>query len=234
MSSSAQSLVQSVYADLRQKLQFSEIGPQDRLVDVDISATYGISRMPAREALLRLAAEGYLVSTTRGFMLPTLSHEDVLDLFELRRALEPRAAASAARDLSPEAERQLGDALAAIRAADNADDLRGMVRGNVAFRSAWTGCIRNRQLAATIARFMDYFQAIRLETFADRATRRIYRDGLEALCTALLDRDPLGASDRMTAFLFAAEAAYCAALARMDERERTPLSRTRTRSKVRT
>ena len=52
------SLGERVYLELRERLQRCEIGPDQRLVDVEIAATYGVSRMPARVALLRLANEG--------------------------------------------------------------------------------------------------------------------------------------------------------------------------------
>jgi hypothetical protein len=58
----------------------------------------GTSRMPAREALLRLTNERYLVGTTRGFVTPRLSLEDIRDIFAVRLLLEPRAAANAAEE----------------------------------------------------------------------------------------------------------------------------------------
>lgn len=220
-------LVESLYADLRQRLQMSEIGPDDRLVDTDIAETYGTSRMPAREALLRLVAEGYLVGSSRGFVLPSLSRDDISGLFELRRQLEPRAAAAAARDLTPEAAGDLNRAMATITSAHAAGDLTSLVRANVAFRNAWVGCVLNPHMATTISRFMDYFQAIRLTTFSDQPTRRVYVEALRAVHDALCARDALAAQDRMTAFLFAAEAAYLAAHDRQAERLSQPARRGR-------
>jgi DNA-binding GntR family transcriptional regulator len=105
------SLRERIYADLRARLQRCEFGADDRLVDVDVAATYGTSRMPVREALLQLVNEGYLVGTTRGFMVPTLTLEDVREIFEVRKLLEPRAAAHAARDLDASAEAALAKAV---------------------------------------------------------------------------------------------------------------------------
>src|SRR5215213_1180333 len=105
------SLRERIYTDLRVRLQRCEFGPDDRLVDVDVASTYGTSRMPVREALLQLVNEGYLVGTTRGFMVPVLTQDDVRDIFEVRKLLEPRAAAHAARDLDSPAEAALAKAL---------------------------------------------------------------------------------------------------------------------------
>lgn len=206
-------LVERVYADIRRKLQLSQVSHDMRLVDTEIAATYGTSRMPVREALLRLVAEGYLVGSARGFVLPRLSQDDVVELFELRRQLEPRAAAGAARDLTASAANGLGEAMVRIREGHASGQIDMIVRANLDFRNGWVSCVSNRRMAATISRFMDYFHAIRLETFSDWTTRRAYVEGLEALFSAFAARDPLAAGDRMTAFLFTAERAYLAALA---------------------
>lgn len=203
-----ENLVDVVYFDLRLKLQRSEISTSDRLVDTEIAALNGISRMPAREALLRLVSEGYLVGTTRGFAVRELSLEDISGLFEVRRQLEPRAAASAARDMSATVEEELTAAMVRIRRSFAGGDMRELAAANVDFRNAWLRAVRNRHMAATISRFMDYFQSVRLGTFADPSTAQQYLDGLSHIHEAFLAHDPLAVQDRMTLFMFAAEEAY--------------------------
>lgn len=207
------SLRERIYADLRTRLQRCEFGPDDRLVDVDVAASYGTSRMPVREALLQLVNDGYLVGTTRGFVVPTLSEEDVRNIFEVRKLLEPRAAARAARDLTPRAEAALTKAVEEARAAVRGDDVERLIMANIEFRTAWLGCVRNDRLATTIGRFVDHVQTVRLGTLRRGGTRQVVLDGLEDLHAAFLDRDPIQAGDRMAAFIAAAEQAYFAAAA---------------------
>lgn len=214
-------LVDAVYADLRLKLQRSVITPSDRLVDTDIAAANGISRMPAREALLRLVAEGYLVGTTRGFAIRELSPEDISGLFEVRRQLEPRAAACAARDMTPDVEAELRRAMQRIEQALYDSDIPALLAANVDFRNAWLGAVNNPHMAATISRFMDYFQSVRLGTFADAATAERYIDGLSGIHAAFLAHDPLMVQDRMTLFMFAAEEAYLSVRRRQLEAEQS-------------
>jgi DNA-binding GntR family transcriptional regulator len=208
--SKPESLRERIYLDLRRRLQRCEIGPNDRLVDTEIAAAYGASRMPAREALMRLVHEGYLVGTTRGFVIPALSLADVLEIFEIRRLLEPRAAALAARDLTPAAAAALEAALADARRAAAAEDVEGLILANIAFRAAWLGAVRNARLAATIARFADQVQMVRLATLRHAPTRRVVLSGLERLQDAFRRRDPLAAADRMAEFVAAAEHAFLA------------------------
>jgi DNA-binding GntR family transcriptional regulator len=208
MSKLSDNLVEMVYNDLRSKLQRSAIPPSERLVDTDIAQYHGVSRMPAREALLRLVAEGYLVGTTRGFAVRELSLEDISGLFEVRRQLEPRAAASAARDLTEAGEADLKDAMRRIEEAYAAGNMSALLAANVDFRNAWLGMVANSHMAQTISRFMDYFQSIRLGTLSDSDLAESYIGGLRRLNTAFLARDPLMVQDRMTLFMFAAEDAY--------------------------
>lgn len=208
-----ESLRERIYADLRRRLQRSEFGVEDRLVDLEIAGAYGTSRMPAREALLQLVNEGYLVGTTRGFTVPTLSLQDVRDIFEVRKLLEPRAAAHAAHALTEAAERALGAALAEARAAHEGDDTERLILANIDFRAAWLGCVANERLASTISRFVDHVQTVRLETLRRPATRQVVVEGLTDLHAAFVSRDPITAGDRMAAFIGAAEQAFFAARA---------------------
>lgn len=203
-----ESLRQQIYNDLRDKLRRGEIGRDDRLVDVAIAKSLGVSRMPVREALLQLISEGHLVGTSRGFMLPELSQEDIADIFEVRKLLEPRAAANAARDLD-------GDGLALLKAALDramaavADGEAGeLIAANIAFRATWIDALRNRRLAETISHFADQAQIVRLGTLLDPATQLVVGDGMTALYDAFGRGDAVAAQDRMAAFIHEAEKAY--------------------------
>ncbi len=222
-------LVDAIYADLRLRLQRSEISPSGRLVDTEIAASHGISRMPAREALLRLVSEGYLVGTTRGFAVRELSLSDISGLFEVRRQLEPRAAACAARDMTPDVEAQLTAAMTSIERALAESDIPALLAANVDFRNAWLAAVRNTHMAATISRFIDYFQSVRLGTFANAATAEQYIDGLSRIHAAFLAHDPLMVQDRMMLFMFAAEEAYLSVRRRqLEEAETARPARRRT------
>jgi DNA-binding GntR family transcriptional regulator len=164
--------------------------------------------MPAREALLRLVAEGYLTGTTRGFAVPTLTLQDIRDIFAVRRLLEPPAAADAARHIDASAVAELDAALAQARAAIANEDTELMILANMRFRDVWLSRVANARLAAAIARFVDHVQTVRLGTLGNPPTRRIVMDGLEGLYEVLARRDAAKTRLRMAAFLAAAENAF--------------------------
>lgn len=203
-----ESLRHQIYEELREKLRNGDVGPDDRLVDTAIAKSLGVSRMPVREALLQLVSEGHLVSTTRGFALPELDLDDIADIFEVRRLLEPRAAANAARDLDDGAKATLRRLVSDAREAVASGDPAALAEANKHFRATWLGALRNHRLAETISRFADQVLVVRQTTLQDPETRQVVLDGMSAICEAFLMGDAPAVQDRMQAFMIDAERSY--------------------------
>lgn len=193
------------------RIQRGEIGLNDRLVDMAVAAEFGVSRMPARDALMRLAHEGYLEPTTRGFVLPRLDHVEILEIFDLRRLLEPRAAALAAQGLSEEDLARLDGTLADARSAMADGDRERLFRACEVFRNGWIAAVSNSSLRKALQRYMTQVQAVRMMTFADPANHPIIVEGNGDLFEAFRRRDAVAAADRILRFVFDGEAAYLAA-----------------------
>jgi DNA-binding GntR family transcriptional regulator len=82
---------------LRKEIVRGERPSGSRLNEVEIAAAYDVSRGPVREALQRLARDGLVViEAHRGAFVTSLGRDEVLDLFEVRAALEAEAAGLAA------------------------------------------------------------------------------------------------------------------------------------------
>ncbi|MBK1786666.1 GntR family transcriptional regulator [Prauserella cavernicola] len=84
----------NVIADrLRTSIRDGGLLPGTRLVQEKLAAELDVSRIPLREALHTLAAEGLIeVLPQRGMHVAELSRADIEDLFELRLQLEPQLA----------------------------------------------------------------------------------------------------------------------------------------------
>ena len=92
------------YASLRREILSWELLPGTVLAEVEISQRLGISRTPVREALARLVSDGLAEPLGgRGLVVSGVSAENVVELFELREALEVQAVslAAARRDPAP-------------------------------------------------------------------------------------------------------------------------------------
>ncbi|MGP4049256.1 GntR family transcriptional regulator [Streptomyces sp. 2A115] len=80
--------------------------PGQRLTEESLAERYGVSRIPVREALRTLEAEGFVLSRPYvGTFVAELTDDEAADLLEVRALLEPLGAARAALRRTPE---QLG------------------------------------------------------------------------------------------------------------------------------
>jgi DNA-binding GntR family transcriptional regulator len=71
--------------------------PGSILLETALGQRYGVSRTPMREALGRLAQDGFIERSARGFQVRVRSPEEILAIYETRISLESTAAALAAQ-----------------------------------------------------------------------------------------------------------------------------------------
>jgi DNA-binding GntR family transcriptional regulator len=90
-----------VYQQLREELLSGAMKPGSQLVNRTLAAKLGVSMAPLREALNRLASEGFIQNVPgAGAFVRTFSRQDIEELYVLREALECCAAEGAARCIS--------------------------------------------------------------------------------------------------------------------------------------
>lgn len=102
-------LVRTVSAQLlervRARIVSGAYAPGSALGQDALAAEFGVSKIPVREALLQLRAEGLVdVFAHRGFQVRALSATEAQEIFRLRLSIEPAAIAAGAQ-LAGEAER---------------------------------------------------------------------------------------------------------------------------------
>lgn len=76
--------------------------PGDRLVESDLAERFGVSRTPIREALQRLETQSLLERDGRSLIVASLDHNQMSELYQVRRELEGLAARLAARHATEE------------------------------------------------------------------------------------------------------------------------------------
>jgi DNA-binding GntR family transcriptional regulator len=92
------SIRQKAYFHLQQKIASREFPAGSALSELSVAKELGISRTPVREAIGQLVAEGLLEQIpNRGVVVIQLTRNDIVDLYELREALEVYAVGKAAR-----------------------------------------------------------------------------------------------------------------------------------------
>ncbi|WP_226622958.1 GntR family transcriptional regulator [Alloyangia pacifica] len=96
-------LSEQVHETLSEMLLSGQLKPRDRISLRDLAERLGVSMMPVREAVSRLAAGGaLLVEPKRAVQVPLMSAEEFADLTEMRILAEAQAARLAADRATPE------------------------------------------------------------------------------------------------------------------------------------
>jgi DNA-binding GntR family transcriptional regulator len=95
----ALSLPELAYRRIRASILSAEIPPGSDLKQEQFAKEYGISRVPLREAMSRLHAEGLILKLPRrGFVVPSLTIAEIIEICELNMVIEEHAAVVATRE----------------------------------------------------------------------------------------------------------------------------------------
>jgi len=155
----------SIYEELRRRLITGKIVPGVGLSTRGLAAEMGVSQMPVRDALSRLAAEGAVeIRSKRKIIVPPMTPERFDDLLHCRMLLEPDAAANALVHLTPADIRRLKEIDAGMDAALASGDVLAYMEGNFAFHfaiyRAGAAAIQTRLIEALWLQFGPFMRVV--------------------------------------------------------------------------
>src|SRR5690242_14047148 len=116
-------LAEEAADQIRDEILAGRLGQGERLVETRIAEALNISRGPVREAFKLLRAEGLVrEERNRGTYVVSLSSSDIHEIYDLRAAIESRAAKLLARRGHPAEIDELKRALAELEEAAGSAD----------------------------------------------------------------------------------------------------------------
>jgi DNA-binding GntR family transcriptional regulator len=131
---SVQTLAQRVYEVVRDRILGNALTPRAYVREEELASAMGVSRTPVREALNRLATEGFLERLPhRGFRVAERSIEELADVFTVLQALELLASELAFPRITPTDLARFEEANAGFAAAIAANDVATAVDLNDRF-----------------------------------------------------------------------------------------------------
>ena len=140
-----------VHEEIRLRISDGRLTPGSKMVERELAAELGVSRVPVREALRMLETEGFVqVVPRKGVIVRHLSRRDVEELFDVREALEVLATRRAAQRSTPEELATLRRILDEGDAALARDDTTAAQRCNEAFHDALVSMAHNGLLASML------------------------------------------------------------------------------------
>jgi len=126
-----------LYTRIRERILSGDYAPGTALAQDSIATEFGVGRIPVREALVRLRAEGLIdIEAQRGFRVRPLLAAEVDEVFRLRMALEPVAVGEGAKLAKARDHIGAREALRALSAALAASALNDIGNLNSAFHLA--------------------------------------------------------------------------------------------------
>ena len=154
-----------VFVALRNLILNGEMAGGRPLRQDELATRFGTSRIPVREALRQLAAEGLVTyHPRRGAVVSTISLAEALEMFDIRIALECRALRLAVPAMSEHDFSLLGNICDTYDACD-ASDIAEWGRLNRTFHEAlYAACDRPRLLALIRDNIDNASRFIRVQT----------------------------------------------------------------------
>lgn len=122
---------EAVLGELRRMFADGRLLPGERIVQDQLSAELGVSRVPLREALKILEGEGLVhYAAHRGHVVAPLSYDDLVEVYRIRQLLEPEAVALAVPHLTEVTLQRLEEAARDVEEASAHADVPAMAVAN--------------------------------------------------------------------------------------------------------
>jgi DNA-binding GntR family transcriptional regulator len=199
-----QQLSQLVTARLRDQILAGEFAPGDRLVEGRIAEDLDVSRVPVREALRALAAEGLVeIRPRHGAVVASLEPSAAREMVQIRATLEGLNARLAAEHRTPRLLEQIEQVLAEGRTRLESDERNGLQDLNTRFHDLLYAAGANAMLAELMRSLRERTQRLFIETSEDEvqqtweehaAILRAVQSGDAALAALLAERHVMRAA----------------------------------------
>ncbi|WP_238110746.1 GntR family transcriptional regulator [Yoonia sp. I 8.24] len=125
---------QAVYATLRDRILLGEFAPGQPMTIQGLAEILGVGMTPVREAIRRLTSESALETLgNRRVIVPTLTQDQLDDIYFMRLKVEPELAKRAAKSITKQHVKELYEIDREVDLAINVGDVNGYLERNKAF-----------------------------------------------------------------------------------------------------
>lgn len=185
------SLSDKAYKVIRKEIITCELRPGQQIAQPQLSEKHGIGTMPIREALQRLAQEGFVEAIPRlGYTVTPITFSAVRDLYELRSIIECAAVRLAAVRGSEAQLQKIAESADFTYAFRNRDSYTEFLAQNAAFHRSIAAATGNQRIVDILFQLLDELTRIFHLGLDLKDSAEEMRDEHTALAQALLARDP--------------------------------------------
>ena len=185
------SLGEHVYEQLKQAIVDGEIEAGTRISERPLATALGISRTPVREAIHKLDRTGFLERLpSGGFIVVSLSREEIEEVFGIRSLLESYAARLASIKYEEEDFKPLEDKLIEYRSCLENGQLEALNKINTEFHDMLYALSRSPKLIKMVGDLKDQISRFRKILLEDEATAEVSDQDHHRMLEAMKKRDP--------------------------------------------
>lgn len=172
--------------EIREAILSGRYAAGTQLRQEEIAEAFGVSRIPVREVLFQLEAEGLVViKPQKGAIVSQLSAAEVTDVFELRALLEPRLLKASAPKLTEDDLARLDDTQARYGRAIANGDVAEYGRLNAELHMTFyrhAGMPRTEQMVSALLQTSDRYTRVQLSHRESQERAMREHGELIALC----------------------------------------------------
>jgi DNA-binding GntR family transcriptional regulator len=160
------SLSQQAYSELKERIMTGKFSVGEHYLEPEIAEMLGISRTPAREALIRLAHEGLIdLKPRRGVQVKPLFLHDLKEIYEVLTSLESTAVWLAAkRKLADKDMQRLKSTVDEMDEALVRGDLDAWAAADVKFHMLLVELGNNNRIRQLVKTYFDQAHRVRMLT----------------------------------------------------------------------
>jgi DNA-binding GntR family transcriptional regulator len=189
-------IAETVMSDIRGLLVKGELAPGSRIDQIELSRRFGVSIVPIREALARLASAGLVeIVSHRGVFVAKVSADELIDLYTVRELLEEQAARLAVDQLSDDDLRALEGIAVAMEAAAKKKDFDKFLKLNRELHFTLYRATKRRHLMQIIDQMWDLsarYAHLQLHAMPERAAQSIAEVRTIVAACKRRDREEVG------------------------------------------
>jgi DNA-binding GntR family transcriptional regulator len=174
---------------LRDEIIQGKMRPNERLIAADLAERLNTSRTPIREALQLLEAEQLVVAAKRGYVVREHTKEEIVEIYEVRAALEGMAARLAAQKTGTSAYKEI-EAIGAHRdSLISSNDRKLIVDLNDEFHAAIFAACGNSRLDRINRSNSQHFFNYRISELYTKEETKISIKGHALILKAIKNHD---------------------------------------------
>lgn len=194
------SLREGVYRAIRHAILIGELAPGARLMEQQLSDDLGVSRTPIRDAIKALEEEKLVESIPRrGSYVADISEEGLMDVLEIRRALEGLSVSRCVRRIDSDEKAELKKSNEKMKRvmANAKRTTEEVAAADVEFHNIILEATRNERLVSMMGSLADQMYRYRYEFIKDRSNHELMLKEHLKIAECIFSGDEDGAVEAM-------------------------------------